>query len=188
MTSNKQPKKQVASVQELGALIVDRVKTADKILMAGVTLPDGYAWRIPDDRLSFWEGCPVRSTASMGASIYIDRMATTGVSGEERCSDPATIHAEIRLFMPTAEYRDGRKVRRYRQDSDAHFSAHLWVQTGPHWAFQSTTHLVDNEPFVYADALDALCAEIVARVNTALARAGLRVGQKHIEKAEEVCA
>ncbi|MGF6604749.1 hypothetical protein P3T23_009505 [Paraburkholderia sp. GAS448] len=188
MNSNKQADKQLPTVQELGTLIAERVKAADEVLVASIKLPDGHAWRIPDGRLSFWEGCPVRSTASMGASIYIDRQATPGVSGEERYGDPATIHAEIRIFMPAAEYRDGRKVCRYRHHLDERFAAHLWVQTGPHWAFQSTTHLVDNEPFVYADTLEALCAEIVARMNTALARAIQWVAQKRVETAEEACA
>ncbi|VVE16985.1 MULTISPECIES: hypothetical protein [Pandoraea] len=188
MNSNKQTEKQLPTVQELGALIMERAKAAEKILTAGIKLPDAHAWRIPDDALSFWDGCPVRSTEGMGFSLYIDRQLVPGMSADEIYGDQATIRAEIRLFMPTAEYRHSRKICRYRHSLDVRFAAHLWVETGPHWAFQSTTHLVDNERFVYADTLEALCAAIVDRVNTSLSRAVQCVARKRIETAEDACA
>lgn len=188
MNRNKQVEKQLPTVQELRSFITHCVQTADEILMAGITLPEGHTWSTSDSRLSFWMGCAVQSTESMGVSLYIDRIPTPGVSSDELYGDRATIRAEIRLFMPTAEYRDGKKVRTYRKHSDERFAAHLWVQTGPHWAFQSTSHLIDKEPFVYAETVEALCGDIVDRVNIALARATQWIQQHNVEMAEEVCA
>jgi hypothetical protein len=188
MTSNKKSEKQLPTVQELGALITERVEAADRLLTAGIKLPEGHVWWISDDRLSFWAGCPVHSTEGMGVSIYVNPRSVPGMSSDALWSDPAAIKAEIRIFLPKAEYRDGKKVCVYRKHADVRFAAHLWVSTGPHWAFQSTTHLVDNEPFVYADTLEALCAEIVVRMNTALTRAIQWVAQRSVKTVEAACA
>ncbi len=170
MNSNKQAGTQLPTTQELGRQIVERVKACDDILMAGITIPEGHGWSVSDGRLTWWGGCPVKSSDA-GVSLFINRTPIPGVSSDELCSDKASICAEIRLFMPEARYSDGKAVNTYRGHSGERFSAHLWVKTGPHWAFQSTSHLIDMEPFVYADTLEVMCAEIVGRVNTALNRA-----------------
>jgi hypothetical protein len=187
MTSNEQAEKKLPTLQELGSLITQRVKTADEILMSGIALPEGHGWTDEDGRLSWWMGCPVKSS-NAGVSLSIFRLPIRGISGDALHGDRATIRAEIRLFMPEAQYRDGKKVCKYRVHSGDRFSAHLWVQTGPHWAFQSTSHLLDNEPFVYAQTVEALCAEIVARMNISLARATQWISEQNVEMMEVACA
>lgn len=186
MNSNKQEKPQLPTAEEVRSLIIQHVKTADELLMAGITLPAGHEWGGTAGRLSWWMGCPIKSSDS-GASLFINRIPIPGVSADELRNDRATIHAEIRLFMQGTEYRDGRKVRQYRGHSKERFSAHIWVKTGPHWAFQSTSHLVDKEPFVYAQTVESLCAGIVERVNTALERAVQWIAQQNVERTEEAC-
>jgi len=90
--------------------------------------------------------------------------------------------------MPEARYRDGNTVQTYRKHSGERYSAHLWVKTGPHWAFQSTPHLIDKEPYVYADTLEALCDEIVGRVNTGLNRAVKLIAQQSVATLEDACS
>ncbi|HJP68009.1 MAG TPA: hypothetical protein VJ846_03820 [Sphingomicrobium sp.] len=186
MNSNKHAEGQVPTRHELGKLIVRRVKACDEILKAGIVIPDGYAWANSDDRLTWWCGCPVNSS-NAGVSLFTYRLPVPGLSSDDICADWKTIRAEIRLFMPEAKYREGNTVHTYRKHSGDPFSAHIWVKTGPHWAFQSTSHLADREQFVYADTLEVLCAEIVGRVNTALNRAVNCIAQQSLATAEEAC-
>lgn len=186
MNSNKQAETQLPTTQELGRQIVERLKVCDEILMAGIAIPEGHTWANSDDRLTWFSGCPVKSS-NAGVSLFTYRIPVPGVSSDELCGDKATISAEIRLFMPEARYREGNTVHIYRKHSGERFSAHLWVKTGPHWAFQSTSHLVDKEQYVYADTPEALCAEIVVRVNTALDRAVNWIARQRVGMIEEVC-
>ena len=186
MNSNKQAETQLPTRQELGKLIVQRVKACDEKLKAGIAIPEGHAWADSDDRLTWWGGCPVKSSHA-GVSLFTYRIPVPGASSDDICADKTTILAEIRLFMPEVRYREGNTVHTYRKHSGEPFSAHLWVKTGPHWAFQSTSHLVDNERFVYADTLEVLCTEIVGRVNTALNRAVKWIAQQSVTKMQEAC-
>ncbi len=186
MNSNEVSSARVHTMPELERLIVDRVLLADDRIKAGVTLPAGHSWWASDCRLKF-SGSPVRSTAC-GASLFVRRDAIEGRSPDDLLSDKTTIRAEIRLFMPEALYLEGGTVRRYRRHSGKKYSATLWVNTGPHWAFQSTSHLRDKEPFVYGDTLGEICAGIIERVNIALARAALWISAQESGMVEAVCA
>ncbi|VWC81053.1 hypothetical protein BLA39750_01201 [Burkholderia lata] len=186
MNSNEISSARVHTMLELERLIVDRVLLADDRIKAGITLPAGHSWWVSDCRLKF-SGSPVRSTAC-GASLFIRRDAIEGMSPDDLLSDKATIKAEIRLFMPEALYLEGGTVQRYRRHSGKKYSATLWVKTGPHWAFQSTSHLRDKEPFVYGDTLGELCAGIIERVNAALVRATLWISAEESGTEEAVCA
>lgn len=186
MNSNEVSSARVHTMLELERIIVDRVSLADDRIKAGVALPAGYSWWASDCRLKF-SGSPVRSTAC-GASLFIRKDAVEGRSPDDLLSDKATIRAEIRLFMPEALYLEGGTVRKYRRHSGKKYSATLWVNTGPHWAFQSTSHLSETEPFVYGDTLGEICAGIIERVNTALGRAAQWISAQESRMLEAVCA
>lgn len=187
MNSDKEPVSQPPKLHELAENTVQLVNAGDALLKAGIVVPEGHTWVESGDRLSWWLGCPVKSSEA-GVSLFIYRTPVTGVTSDELCSDKATISVEVRLFMPESRYRDGTVTHTYRQHSGESFSAHLWVKTGPHWAFKSTSHLVEKEPYVYADSMEALCTEVIRRVNTALSRAAEWIVQQGVAQIEETAA
>lgn len=164
-TTTRTPIRDLPHAKDVASRIVSDHTRADALLMQAIAVPPEHDWQSNDGLAG-----EVLSTP-FGHSLYIRKIPQSGLTGNELTSDPAQIHVEIRIFTPECEYRDGLKRKHFRRFSGNRYSGHLWVRSGPQWAVRYRTHLVDQEPFVYADTIEELCAAAAAMVTVGLARA-----------------
>lgn len=165
----------VITKAEFDARIRRDVVELRKAIVGSIELPEGTAWHeAPSDELKWFLGDPVRSVAS-GLSIVAGKVWDESVDWDSRTGDPDQIAMEIRVFLPETHYTDGGKEHHFRQYSGEHYAAHIWVQTGPQWAFKFASHVVDEDRYPKGDTIAQLAKAIGVSAGRSLDKAAAAV-------------
>ena len=165
------PPDDLPNKEEVDKWCVETIKRADALLKGAIVLPRGHEWWYGTNRFN-WGGS-ASDSVERGASLFIRKQLPNPCVNNDHVADPDQVHVEIRMFLPTQQYRTRKGTTgRFRNEGDSTYSALLWVISGSQYAGQGTSHLTAPcPPHPGAATLDEFVNAVARDVNAALYQA-----------------
>lgn len=146
---------------------IEMVRLADDLIKSSIILPRGHEWSFPGNRFIFGES-PADAVEN-GASIFLGKPVPEPCVNSDHISDPDQISLEIRIQLPTRQYRTKKgSVGRFRKAGETGYRMFLWIKSGSKFAGQGTYHVQDTFPDGPATATLEEAVSEVARVANAI--------------------